>query len=201
MFTIQPYNLPDKALYSGQNSGVIVWVPDKMYVILGQRDKPNEALFEEHIKEYNIVVMQRPSGGHSVVLSPNTIVVSMMSRVNSITEIKSFFRDCNMKIINALQLQGVENLSIQGISDIVINDKKIAGSSMYKAKEFLFFHAVINLSEKTEVIAKFLKHPTTEPDYRNKRDHLHFVSSLIEQGHKINVESFTLDIYNSNNLV
>lgn len=191
MIILQPYNLPDQDLFSGKGSSVLVWIPDKTYVILGQRDKPEDALNESKVLENNAVVMQRPSGGHSVVLSPRMIVVSMISFSHSLTAIKSFFYDCNMKIISALEAQGVKNLSIQGISDIVLNDRKIVGSSMYKGKDFLFFHAVINIGESSDYISQFLKHPATEPEYRKKRNHKEFVSSLIEQGHEINMSNFT----------
>lgn len=190
MIELQTYNLPDQELFLGQSDKILVWQPDKIYIILGQRDNIGDAVETESVLTENAVVMQRPSGGHSVVLTPRTLVVSMISRTHELTQIKAFFHDCNMKIISALEEQGVNGLSIQGISDIVLNHRKIVGSSMYRGKDFLFFHAVINLSEKPEFISKFLKHPKTEPEYRKKRKHEDFITSLAEQGFVVDVERF-----------
>ncbi|MCK9254529.1 MAG: hypothetical protein GX793_01035 [Bacteroidales bacterium] len=198
MIKLSPYNIPDKNLFESRKNSILVWQPDAVYVILGQRDKIKDAVLEEAILKEKALVMQRPSGGHSVVLTPKTIVVSMVIYSDMLREIKQFFRDCNMKIITALQKQGVENLDIKGISDIVIKDRKIAGSSMYRAKDFLFFHAVLNISEKPEYISKFLKHPKTEPDYRQNRKHYEFITSVLEQGYKLDLEKLKIDIEKTN---
>ncbi|PLX06431.1 MAG: hypothetical protein C0596_18370 [Marinilabiliales bacterium] len=188
MIKLEKYNLPDIEILKYNESNILVWQPDKTYAILGQRDNIESALNQENILIDNVIVMQRPSGGHSVILSPNTLVVSIISFQSSLTEIKQFFRNCNNYIINALKDQGVKNLEIKGVSDIVLNGKKIVGSSMYRGKDYLFFHAVINISEKVETIAKYLKHPDTEPDYRKGRNHLEFVTSILAQSYKINIK-------------
>jgi len=190
MIELQTYNLPDQKLFLGQSDKIIVWQPDRIYVILGQRDNINDSIETESVFAENAIVMQRPSGGHSVVLTPRTLVVSMISHTHELTQIKTFFHDCNMKIISAFGEQAVQGLSIQGISDIVLNQRKIVGSSMYRGKDFLFFHAVINLSEKPDFISKFLKHPKTEPEYRKNRKHEDFITSLAEQGFVVDVERF-----------
>ena len=191
---VEKYNLPDNRLFAGQKQEILVWQPDKTYIILGQRDNIEDAVEIEAVKAENATIMKRPSGGHSVVITPKTLIVSMISHEHELTAIKSFFHDCNMKIIIALQKQNVEGLSIQGISDIVLNGKKIVGSSMYKGKDFLFFHAVINLAENVNYIAKFLKHPKTEPEYRKNRKHEEFITSIAAQGYIIDIEKLKGDI-------
>jgi len=190
MIKLSTYNLPDLELLNGGEARIQVWQPDQTYIILGQRDTIETAIEEDVVVLENAVVMKRPTGGHSVVLSPKMLVVSMISYSHSLTSIKTFFYDCNMKIIEALQDQSVTELSIQGISDIVLNGRKIVGSSMYKGKDFLFFHAVVNLGESADYISQCLKHPGTEPEYRQGRKHSEFVSSLKEQGFEINQDRF-----------
>lgn len=194
MNLLQSYNLPDTSLFERQEQGMLVWQPDKVYIILGQRDNIENAVEIVAAKRENAVIMQRPSGGHAVVLTPKTFVVSILSRAHKLTAFKTFFHDCNMKIIKALEKQGVNGLSIQGISDVVLNGKKIIGSSMYRGKDFLFFHAVINVAEEPNYIDLFLKHPKTEPEYRKKRKHAEFITSLSEQGYKISLEMLKSDI-------
>ncbi|MDD2636153.1 MAG: hypothetical protein PHW82_11740 [Bacteroidales bacterium] len=197
MDLLQEYNLPDKSLFERKKPGVFIWQPNEVYVILGQRDNVENAVEVEVVKREKAVVMQRPSGGHAVVLTPNTLIVSLLSREHKLTAFKTFFYDCNMKIIKALEKQGVNGLNIQGVSDVVLNGKKIVGSSMYRGKDFLFFHAVINIAEDSNYIDQFLRHPKTEPEYRRKRKHSEFITSLNQQGYMINLEILRSDIKNN----
>ena len=70
-----------------------------------------------------------------------------------------------------------------GISDITMAGKKILGSSIYRSKEALLYHAVLNLGEPASTFERYLKHPTKEPDYRQGRSHSEFVTSLKEIGY------------------
>ncbi|MEJ5266336.1 MAG: hypothetical protein WHW07_00835 [Bacteroidales bacterium] len=190
---LKEYILPDSYLFSPGNNDICIWIPDKIYIVLGQRD-----LLETAVKVYNISedieILKRPSGGHAVVLTPKTIIVSMRITNDSFKNIKKVFIYCNEIIIEALQNQGVNDLSIKGISDICIGDYKIAGSSMYNGREYIVFHAVINVSENPDFIEELLKHPETEPEYRAKRSHKDFVSPLEKLGYKIDLEKFKTDL-------
>lgn len=188
------YNLPDIQIIESEDSQIFTWVPDKVYVVLGQRDSIDKAVNDVISKKHNATILKRPSGGHSVVLTPKTVVVAMTHLGKTLKDIKPTFAKSIDIIIRALSKQDVKNLQIKGISDIVIGDKKITGSSMYFAKTKLFFHAVINLSEKPDFIAQFLKHPETEPDYRQKRNHSEFITSLEEQGYIININKLETDL-------
>lgn len=194
MIKIEKYNLPDLQIINSDKSQIFTWIPDNLYIILGQRDNIERAVKTKFVKKYNAMIMQRPSGGHSVVLTKNTLVVAMTHVSKTIKDIKSTFVFSNSMIIKAFEKQHIQNLEIKGVSDIVLNDMKIAGSSMYFARDRLFFHAVINISEEPEFIAKFLKHPETEPEYRAKRKHNKFITSLYAQGYKIDIKQFQKDI-------
>lgn len=194
MVKLKEYNLPDIQILESDEAQVFTWIPNKFYLILGQRDNIDKAVNAKVAENYNAIIMQRPSGGHSVVLTPKTLVVAMTHPEKTIKDIKPTFAKSIDIIIRALEMQDVKNLQIKGISDIVIGDKKITGSSMHFAKTKLFFHAVINISEEPDFIAQFLKHPETEPDYRKKRNHSEFITSLEKQGYHININKFEDDL-------
>jgi lipoate-protein ligase A len=59
---------------------------------------------------------------------------------------------------------GVKNLAMRGISDIAIDGKKILGSSIYRSKDALLYHAVLNFGEPASTFEKHLKYPSKEPD-------------------------------------
>jgi lipoate-protein ligase A len=120
-----------------------------------------------------------------VILTPNTLVFSVKLKINDNSH--DYFRLINDRIIQSLENLGIKDVSMKGISDISIGEKKILGSSIYRKKDMLFYHAVLNVSEKTEIIQKYIKHPKREPDYRKGRKHCDFVSSIKAEGYDISI--------------
>jgi len=188
MIEIKKYDLPDFGIYESDKNAFYIWKPEKTYIVLGTSNKPEEALHEENIIRDHIQVYKRPSGGQSVVLTSNTLVISVLKIESELKAPKTIFHKINSLIIEALEQLGVKELSHRGISDIAIREKKILGSSMYRNKEKNFYHAVLNISESTETFERYLKHPVKEPDYRKGRTHKDFVSSLKSAGCNFSID-------------
>jgi lipoate-protein ligase A len=91
-------------------------------------------------------------------------------------------------LIRALERQGVRDLALRGTSDLAVGDRKVVGSSIYLSSRYAFFHAVVNLSEDTGLIARYLRMPPREPDYRRGRSHTEFVTSLAAEGHDVSAD-------------
>jgi len=179
------YLLPDSDLLNetGESFRVMIWEPDHRCIILGQGNTIDASVNKENAEVDNIPVYQRPSGGETVVLSPLTLVISVKKKEEALISPKVFFRMYNEKIIRVLQLLGVKELGQKGISDICIGEKKILGSSIYRNKAFVLYHAVLNRAEPAEMFERYLKHPLREPDYRKGRKHSDFVTSLEKEGY------------------
>lgn len=195
---LDKYNLPDhNIINTAKKFESMVWLPDNLFIILGRSDSFETSVVENEAIKHQAIIVKRPSGGHSVVLSPKTAVVSMLFTNDEIST-KKIFKLANSIIIKSLTDLGVENLSEKGISDICISDKKILGSSIYKKANKVLYHAVINHSENTNLIQKLLKHPKKEPEYRQGRSHKEFVTSIQNQGYNFTI----LELINSikNNL-
>jgi lipoate---protein ligase len=182
---ITEYNLPDAVLLE-DNSSVyrcMVWEPAFLCIVLGQSNNLNESVHTGKAEEDGVAVYKRPSGGETVVLSPKTLVISILKRGDPLISPLSYFTMYNEKIILALKSLGVDNAKTDGISDICIDDKKILGSSIYRNKDLVLYHAVLNRAESPNTIARYLKHPLREPTYRQKRSHTDFITSLQAQGY------------------
>lgn len=184
------YDLPDfEIIKSSKKKDFKIWKPDKNYIVLGKSDKIETAILKQKNEELDekYYVLKRPSGGHSVVLSPKTLVVALVVKETNISP-KQLFSEANQKIIKTLKLLKINNLSENGISDISIGDKKILGSSMHKSKDYLFYHAVLNVLEEPTFIAKLLAHPTSEPDYRQQRSHIDFMTNILTHNPLITID-------------
>ncbi len=182
MVKINKYCLPDMHLFEKQSNQFLTWIPTKTYIVLGASNNPEESLHIENVKNDKITVLKRPSGGQTVILTPNNLVIAAVFFDHKTTRPKEVFSEINSLIISGLLDLGIKNVHMKGISDIAIDNKKIAGSSIYRNKKGLLYHAVLNLGEASDTFEKYLKHPTKEPDYRNGRSHSEFVTSLREIG-------------------
>jgi len=193
MLEIKKYNLPDFDIMHDEetSAGYFLWKPDDVYVVLGNSNKPGENLNEKEIEEDDVQIYKRPSGGETVVLTPNTLVISVKITLDKFSDPKYYFRYFNQKIIEGLENVGIKDVSYRGISDIALKSKKILGSSIYRKRKALFYHAVLNVSEPVTTIERYIKHPTKEPDYRKGRTHKEFVTSLHNEGYPFSVNQIS----------
>lgn len=183
------YNLPDGGLINmdATDNDWYFWQPDQIYLILGQSNQAEKSLHTSLVIADKIPVHKRPSGGESVILTPKTLVIGVRLLSGKLENPKVYFKRINSSVINALNSLGLADLGFKGISDITIGHKKILGSSIYRKKKMVFYHAVLNVSEDIDVIAKYLQHPSKEPDYRAGRKHQEFVTSITEAGYPLSI--------------
>jgi lipoate-protein ligase A len=183
---ITPYDLPDAELLEDNTSTYryMVWEPGFLCIVLGQSNLFDQSVYVERAAADGVPVYKRPSGGETVVLSPGTLVISILKRGEGLRSPRLYFNAYNEKIMQALRGLGVKNLSANGISDICIDNQKILGSSIYRDKDRVFYHGVLNRAESVDVITRYLKHPLREPEYRLGRSHKDFVTSLAQQGYQ-----------------
>ena len=183
MLTVSEYNLPDIQLMHEETNMFLLWIPNKSYIVLGASNNAKDAVVEESTLRDNISVLKRRTGGQTVMLTSNNIIISAVITDESVMKPKEVFNRFNDLIIGAIGKNHTVKFSTRGISDIAMGEKKILGSSMYRGKEKLFYHAVLNFDEPSTTFQKYLKHPSNEPDYRKGRMHHEFVTSLKETGY------------------
>lgn len=173
------YTLPDSRMTDQEGDSWKVWVPDSTCIVIGKSNEPGESLELENIDRDGLTVLRRPSGGQAVVLTPGTPVVSITKeKASESLNCMGYFKEFSLSLIEALQPLLKDELSIKGTSDIAVGKMKISGSSIYQNRNHVFYHAVINVEESPDLFSRYLKHPPREPEYRKKRDHKEFVTSM-----------------------
>ena len=183
MVEVSEYNLPDVQLMHLETNNFLLWIPDKTYIVLGASNKANNSIVESLVVRDNISVLKRRTGGQTVMLTPKNLIISAIITDETVVKPKDVFNKFNDLIIGVIEEDHFVKFSTKGISDIAMGEKKIMGSSMYRNKEKLFYHAVLNFEESPETFQKYLTHPSKEPDYRIGRSHAEFVTSLKETGY------------------
>lgn len=158
------------------------FVPDKTTVVLGSGNDVSTEVNETYCLEAGIPVLKRYGGGGTVVLYPGCVVVSIGAWVRDAFNNSRYFRGLNHAVIQSLAATwpALSHLDQSGISDIVSRDQKVGGTSLFRSRQYLLYQASILVELDRPLIAKCLKHPTKEPDYRRGRKHESFLTSLCE---------------------
>lgn len=197
MITVSEYNLPDIQLLNSATNSFLLWIPAKTYIVLGASNKAKSAVKEDAVLKDNITVLKRKTGGQTVVLTPNNLIISAVINDTSIMKPKDVFNRFNKHIIEAIEKKHTQKFKTRGISDIALGEMKVLGSSMYRGKGYLFYHAVLNFDEPSTTFQKYLTHPKNEPDYRKGRNHHEFVTSLKETGYSKDIHHLKSSIADS----
>jgi lipoate-protein ligase A len=126
----------------------------------------------------NIPLYRRHGGGCSVFLDPGNLIVSIAFPAQGFSGIQRLFNRCNDWLIKGFESLGLTGLYADGVSDLVIDNRKIGGSCFYRTKGFGYYSAAILVSPDIESMEKYLYPPPREPSYRKKRSHKNFVIGL-----------------------
>jgi lipoate-protein ligase A len=181
---ILPYDLPDAPLIvpDGSRGRCCVFVPERVMVVIGKGSDAGREVNGAAVLEDRVPVLRRGTGGCSVVLSPEMAAVSFALYGAEQKKSTDYFRDFNRVIMDALERLGVSGLEHRGISDITLGGRKIAGTAIYRNRELVFYHAIVNLRGDTGLMERYLTMPPREPEYRAGRSHRDFVTSLAAAG-------------------
>jgi len=85
---------------------------------------------------------------------------------------------CRSWLIDGLRRVGADGVYQAGICDLVLGNRKIAGAAIYRSKDLLYYSASLLVTADLDRIARYLRHPPREPEYRAGRDHRAFLTTL-----------------------
>jgi lipoate-protein ligase A len=155
-------------------------------VVLSRSRDPRREVFLERCADDSVPVVVRPSGGGAVVLAPGTVAASVVLPAAAAERFpEPHFRRLCGAVAAALSGCGVRGISMRGVSDLCLSDRKIAGSSLRLWRERLLFQIAVLVDSDTDLLERYLRHPSREPEYRRGRSHRDFVTSLRAAGFRL----------------
>lgn len=159
-----------------------VWSPDHDIVVLGNSERADAACYQERCAMQNIPVLKRKGGGGAVVLHPHCIIVSLGLWVRHYFHNMHYFARINAAVIDSLAVyrSALADLRHRGISDIAWGECKVAGTSIFRSRNYLLYQASLLYRAEVDKISALLPHPPREPDYREGRTHAEFLCGLAD---------------------
>ncbi len=160
-----------------------LWVPEAPMVVLGRGNRVDKEVNVRACVHDGIPIMKRLGGGGTVLLHSGCLIVSLGLWVQDFYANDRYFRLLNQSVIDSLQPDLPEvSFGQRGYSDIVVGHLKVAGTSLFRSRNFLLYQASLLVDMQIEWIEKYLAHPSLEPDYRKGRTHRDFLTDLESLG-------------------
>jgi lipoate-protein ligase A len=143
---------------------------------MGISTKPTDVINLPLALEKKVPIIQRFTGGGTVVVDENTLFVTFIIQKNDIVfelfpkNILEWIFATLKKSINIKDFLLIDN-------DFTIAQKKVGGNAQYIKKD-RFVHHTSFLWDYHEESMEYLLHPPKEPSYRKGRSHLDFLTKL-----------------------
>ena len=153
-------------------------------VVLANSNRADQEAYQEVCAEADIPILRRKGGGGTVLLGPGCLIFTMAFYARDLFGNKEYFQNINELWIKAMESQGIGGVSQNGLSDLCIGAKKIAGTSLFRRKHLLVYQGSLLVESDLDAMSRYLPHPSREPDYRKKRSHKDFLICLHELGYK-----------------
>jgi lipoate-protein ligase A len=168
-----------------RGTGSAVWriyEPAELCAVLGAGGRPEQDLLLDAMEADGVPWRRRRGGGGTVVLGPGQVVLALVTKVSSPFRNREYAGQINSWIVEAVESLGVHGAGPEGISDLAIRGKKIVGTSIYRTRLVLFYQASLLVSNDISVFTRYLAMPVKVPEYRARRSHEDFCTTLAREG-------------------
>lgn len=169
-----------------------VWVPGQRLVVLGNSQDPYKELNVENVVADSVPVYRRIGGGGTVLLDDSCLCIALRMRKRGDWAIADYFATGNRLVQEVVFSSFGIKTECLGVSDLCVEERKIMGSSLYLPRQCALFLASLLVCDNREAIAKYLAHPSSEPDYRKGRRHADFISSLTNETELFELQAETV---------
>jgi len=178
---ITPYTYDDALIETARNAHqpqFAVYRFPEQAVVLGRGSQPELELHGARCQHDQIPIRRRQGGGCAVVLDSGNVIVSLTLPVTGLGDNPRYFAAITAWLIDALATIGFPGISTDGVSDLVLGNRKIAGACIWRSKDLLYYSASVLVAAELPLIDRYLRHPPREPLYRAKRPHAEFITNL-----------------------
>ena len=189
----------DEALLELAHEGLLAapcvrtWMADGPAVVLGSSCRIDAEVDRAACAAAGVPILRRPSGGGTVVVGPGclmwTVVVPHPAGAPPIEAIHAgMLGPLAAAVSTALAATGgpPRRVERRGTSDLVLtgdgtaaaDERKVSGNALRVRRHGVLYHGTLLDACDLDLVARVLRHPPREPEYRAGRPHEAFLANL-----------------------
>ncbi|MBB1085809.1 lipoate--protein ligase [Limosilactobacillus fastidiosus] len=133
---------------------LVLFYYEEPCIIVGRNQNTLEEINQDYVREHNIKVTRRLSGGGAVYQDLGNLCFSFV--VPSDSEEFGDFKSFTKPIVDVLHKMGATTAEVSGRNDILVDGKKFSGNAMYSRNGKTFSHGTLMLNVDLNVVADAL---------------------------------------------
>ncbi len=156
------------------------WESNLHFVVLGPSCRLVEDVHLAACEQDRVPILRRASGGGTVMQGPGCLSYAFVLPLDlhpHLANIRGTYRFILERIAAALH-RWEPAVAVQGVSDLAIGGMKISGNAQRRKRQALLFQGTILHDMPVDLIARYLKQPRRQPDYRADRPHRLFLRTI-----------------------
>jgi len=179
----------DEALLEEAHAGLLsapvvrTWMADEPTVVVGSSSRIDQEVDRAACRAAGVGIVRRPSGGLTVVLGPGCVMWSVVAPLPAgpAPAIERLHAGLLGPLAEALSAAG-RPVVRRGLSDLAVagsgGERKVSGNALRVRRGCVLYHGTLLDRFDLDLIARLLRHPPREPDYRAGRAHGSFLANL-----------------------
>ena len=156
------------------------WESDRLFVVLGRASRVVDEVDRAACERDGVAILRRASGGGTILQGPGCLSYALILPLDwhpDLANIRTANRFILERIAAALHVWEPAT-GFCGISDLAIDGMKMSGNAQRRTRNALLFHGTILHGMGADVVARYLRHPSRQPDYRADRPHSTFIRNI-----------------------
>ena len=181
---------------SGRKTAVVrIWEPARPLVVLGRASQAAQEVNLAACGARGVPILRRSSGGATIVAGPGCLMYAIVLSLETNPELRLVDQAhawVLSRLVTALShhlptiaRSGTSDLSFlvspgsePGLDPRLTRRRKFSGNSLRLKRTHLLYHGTLLYRYDLDLMTQLLRHPPREPDYRQGREHTHFVANL-----------------------
>jgi lipoate---protein ligase len=172
-----------------------LWESPQPMVVVGRSSRVHAEVYESACAEANVPILRRSSGGAAIVAGPGCLMYALVLSYRLRPELKDIGR-AHAHVLGRLAaalgplVSRWGSVAHVGTSDLALVNqlaerRKFSGNSMRAKRTHLLYHGTLMYDADLSLIARYLRMPPRQPEYRAARSHAEFLINLPLARHEI----------------
>ncbi|MCE9553532.1 MAG: lipoate--protein ligase family protein [Planctomycetes bacterium] len=157
-----------------------LWEPMRPMAVLGRSSVAQREVDLEACRRDEVPVVRRVSGGCTILAATGCLMYAVVLSYARRPELRAI-HSAHRHVLDALATvlgRCAPGLKRAGTSDLVLDDRKVSGNSLRCQRTHLLYHGTLLYDMPLEWVARYVRIPPREPDYRAKRGHQEFLTKI-----------------------